>query len=49
MEALLILPLIVIVGLCAYVIWRGLRKPPAPPTAPDDEAGLSPGGGGTPR
>jgi hypothetical protein len=49
MEALLVLPLVVIVAICAYVIWRGLRKPPAPQPAPDDEASLSPGSGGNPR
>lgn len=49
MEALLVLPLIVIVAISAYVIWRGMRRPPAPQPAPDDEASLSPGNGGTPR
>jgi hypothetical protein len=53
MEALLVLPLVLIVAICAYVIWRGLRKPPAPggQTGGGEPAGLSggPTGGGDPR
>ncbi len=47
-------PLVLIVLLCGWVIWRGLRRKPAPPpgdSVDDDPLGLNggPGGGGTPR
>lgn len=50
MEALLVMPLVVIVAICAYVIWRGLRRPdPQPGPDGSDPSSLSPKGGGTPR